>query len=174
LLTVIDLEKHIVVDGGRDQGTNVFVPLLRAFLTTPQKQLKDKFFSDLEAEKSGKNDAEAKDDDVKEGGTTGVPVVKPKAKPKLQLKKKKTDDDPFASDDEEEEKPEVKTSKPPSKGASKPPSKPSGKPPSKAGVSAKKLPSKAGTAAKRIREESESDEEVKQKKKKFEGGVSKR
>jgi len=164
-LIAIDLEKHVVADGGRDQGTGVFVPPLRAFLTTLQQQLKDEFFSNLEAEKSKKEGVEAKVDDVKENGTTREPAAKPKAKHKLQLKKKKADGDPFASDDEEEERREAKTSKPPSKAASKPPSKSSGKPPSKVGVSGKKPPSRAGTATKRIREESESDEEVKPKRK---------
>lgn len=165
LLTGIDLEKHVVTDGGRNKGTGVFLPPLRAFLTTLQQQLKDGFFSDLEAGKSKKEDAKAKGDDVKEDGTTAESTAKLKAKPKLQLKKKKIDDDPFASDDEEEEKPVAKTSKPPPKAASKPPSKPSSKPPSKVGVSAKKPPSRTGTMAKRIREESESDEEVKPKRK---------
>ena len=164
-LIAIDLEKHVVADGGRDQGTGVFVLPLRAFLTTLQQQLKDEFFSDLEAEKTKKEGVEVKGDDVKEDGTTEEPAAKPKAKAKLQLKKKKADDDPFASDDEEEEKREAKASKPPSKAASKPPSKSSGKPLSKVGVSAKKPPSRAGTATKRIREESESDEEVKPKRK---------
>lgn len=164
-LITIDLEKHVVAGGGRDQGTGVFVPPLRAFLTTLQQQLKDEFFFDLEAEKSKREGTEAKVDDVKEGGMTEEPAAKPKAKPKLQLKKKKVDDDPFASDDEEEEKREAKASKPPSKAASKSPSKSSGKPPSKVGVPAKKPPSRAGTTTKRIREESESDEEVKPKRK---------
>ena len=162
MLIAIDMEKHVVADGGRDQGTGVFLPPLRAFLTTLQQQLKDEFFSNLEAEKSKRDNPEAKDDDVKEDGTTREPTVKLKAKPKLQLKKK-TDDDPFASDDEEEERPKAKTSKPLLKATSKPPSKSSGEPPSKVRVSAKKPPSKVGTAAKRIREESESDEEVKPK-----------
>lgn len=91
------------------------------------------------------------------------PTTKPKARPKLQLKKKKVDDDPFASD--EEEKPQEKTPKPPSIAASKPPSKAGGKPSSKVGAPVKKSPSRASTTAKRIREESESDEEVKPKRK---------
>ena len=164
-LIAIDLEKHVVADGGRDKGTGISVQPLRVFLTTLQQQLKDGFFSNLEAEKSGRVDAGAKGDDIKEVGTTTESTVKPKAKPKLQLKKKKIDDDPFASDNEEEEKPMAKTSKPPLKAASKPPSKSSSKPPSKVGVSAKKPSSRVGTAAKRIREESESDEEAKPKRK---------
>lgn len=153
-----DLEEHIVIDGRRDQGTIAFPPLLQVFLTTFQQQLKDEFFSDLEAGKSEKDDAKAKGDDGKEDGTTEGSIAKPKAKPKLQLKKK-PDDDPFASDEEEEEEPKAKTSKFPSKGASKPPSKASGKPSSKVGGTAKKLSSKSSTTTKRIREESESDEE---------------
>ena len=98
-------------------------------------------------------------DDGMEDGTTES-SSKPKPKPKLQLKKKKFDDDPFATDDEGEEEPKGKASKPLPKVSSKPPSKASGKPPSKAGGSAKKSPPKASNATKRIREESESDEEV--------------
>lgn len=91
---------------------------------------------------------------------TGEPTAKPKPKPKLQLKKKRVDDDPFASDDEDGETLKVGASKPPSKAASRPPSKTNSKPPPKVGVSAKKPSSKAGTGTKRIREESESVEEV--------------
>ena len=134
-----------------------------ALLTPLQQQLKDQFFSDLEAAKSKKDDAEAKGDDVKGDGTTAEPAIKPKAKPKLQLKKKKIDNDTFASD--EEEKPQEKTLKPPSRAASNPPSKAAGKPPSKAGAPVKKPPSRTSTTTKRIREESESDEEVKPKRK---------
>jgi hypothetical protein len=88
---------------------------------------------------------------------TDEPTLKPKAKPKLQLKKK-ANDDPFASD-EEEGNLEPKTPDIPSKAVSKPPSKASGKPPSKAGGGTKKPPSKTSTVTKRIREESESKEE---------------
>lgn len=123
---------------------------------TLKQQLKDEFFSELEARKFKADDAQAKGDDAKEGGSAES-IVKPKAKPKLKLKKK-ADDDPFASD-EEEEGPKAKASKPTSKAASKPPSKASVKPPSKVGGGTKKLTSKSSTATKRIREESESDEE---------------
>jgi hypothetical protein len=88
---------------------------------------------------------------------TDEPTLKPKAKPKLQLKKK-ANDDPFASD-EEEGNPEPKIPDIPSKAVSKPPSKASGNPPSKAGGGTKKSPSKTSTVTKRIREESESEEE---------------
>ena len=111
----------------------------RLTMTTPQQQLKDKFFSDLDAAKSGKEDAEVKANDDKEDGKTSI--SKPKAKPKLQLKKK-VDDDPFASDEEEETKPKARPSKPPSR----------------VGGAAKKLSSETSTTTKRIREEFESDE----------------
>jgi hypothetical protein len=91
--------------------------------------------------------------------------LKPNAKPKLQLRKKKVDDDPFASDDEEEEEPKAKISKPLPKVTSKPLSKASGEPLSKAGGSAKEPPPKPGMK-KRIRDESESDEDVKPKRRK--------
>lgn len=129
----IDLEEYVVADGGRDQGTSVFLPPLRAFLTALEQQLKGEFFSDLEAGKSKRDGAEAKADDVRDDGRMGESSSKPKAKHKLQLKRK-VDDDPFASDDEREEKPKAKLSKLPPKAISKP-------------------PSKAGGAAKRIREE---------------------
>ncbi|KAF9777872.1 hypothetical protein BJ322DRAFT_1102259 [Thelephora terrestris] len=125
------------------------------------KQLKDEFFSSLEAEKHKKDDAKGKVGDGKED-EKAESTSKPKPKPRLQLKKKKVDDDPFASDDEEEE-PKGETSKRPLKATSKPPSKVGGKPPSKAGNTAKKPPSKARTTVKRTREESESGEDEKPK-----------
>jgi len=120
-------------------------------LITPQQRLKDGFFSDLEAAKSKKCNVEAKADDSKEDGATEESIPKPKAKPKLQLKKKRVDDDPFASDEEEETKPKARTSKPPSKPTSKPPSKTRG--------AVRKPVPEASTAVKRVREVSESDEE---------------
>ena len=140
---------------------SVFLPLLQAFLTSPQQQLKDEFFSGLEAGKSKKDDAEAKAGDGKEDRMADEPTLKPKAKPKLQLKKK-ANDDPFASDEEEGD-PEPKTPDIPSKAVSKPPSKASGKPPSKVGGGAKKPPSKNSTVTKRIKESESEEEEVKPK-----------
>ena len=144
----VDLEKHLVVDGGRDQGTNIFIVLRRLFLKTCQQQLKDEFFANLEAGKYKKDDAEVRTDDGKGDGTREESTSKVKARSRLQLKKK-ADDDPFASDDDDdEEEPKAKISKPPSR----------------VGGVTKKPPSGARTGTKRIREESESgEEEVKSK-----------
>jgi hypothetical protein len=155
------MEKRFVVERGRDKGTIAILPSLRAFLTSLKQQLKDEFFSGLETEKLKKDDAKGEVGDGKED-EKAESTSKPKPKPKLQLKKKKVDDDPFASDDEEEE-PKGETSKRPLKAPSKPPSKVSGKPPSKVGNTAKKPPSKARTTVKRTREESESGEDEKPK-----------
>ena len=126
-----------------------------------QQELKDEFFSTLEAEKSKKGDTESKVDEEEDGTTEST--SKPKTKAKLQLKKKKVDDDPFASDGDEDEDSKGKISKPPLKGAPKPASKVFGKPPSNTGSSSKKPPSKSGATTKRTREEPESDEDAKPK-----------
>jgi hypothetical protein len=161
-ISYLDLEEHIVANRGRDQGTKGFY-FLRDFLMPSQQQLKDEFFSTLGSGKSKKDDTEAKIDDGKEEGTIES-TSKPQTKPKLQFKKKKVEDDPFASDDDEEDgNQKTKNSKPPSKATLNPNSKVVGKPPSKTGTSAKKPPSKAGAPTKRIREESESEEDMKPK-----------
>ena len=121
------------------------------------QRLKDEFFSSLEAAKPRNDDAQGSS----KGNGTTESTSKPNPKPKLQLKKKKVDDDPFATDDDEEEEPKGKTTNPLSKATSKPLSKASSKPLSKQGGPARELPS--NTMMKRVREESESDEEVKAK-----------
>ncbi|KAF9643115.1 hypothetical protein BDM02DRAFT_3104866 [Thelephora ganbajun] len=139
-----DLYTGIHLDSKHASGIPSTIWKNTSLLTEDEiKQLKDEFFADLEAGKSKKADPEAGASDGKEGGMTEESTSKSKAKHKLQLKKKKVDDDPFASDDGEGIS-ETKTSKPP--------------------VSKKPF-LKTSTATKRVREESESGEDVKPKRK---------